>query len=199
VKKTYWFILGVLILVIIVVALLWQWRKFPRLKEEVLPSITPEVIPEKTRSVKLYFVSEKGTTLTIETREINATGSELDQAHLIIQELIVGPAPNSNLAPTIPPGTKLRQIYFDSGGSAYVDFSREIQDNHPGGSTGELLTIFSVVNTLVANSPKIKRVQVLVEGKEIPTLAGHIDTSRPFKKNEEILLDTAAGRKEIVP
>ena len=196
-RKTYWFILGLLI-ILLVVGVFWQVRRFLPVKKEVLPLETPTEAGGKTQSVKLYFASEKGTTLTVETREITAVSGELEQARLVIQELIAGPFTN-NLGSTIPPGTKLREIYLDGNGGAYVDFSREIQDNHPGGSTGEMLTIFSVVNTLIENFPPIKKVQILVEGKEISTLAGHIDTSMPFKKNEEIFQDTSVQGEGINP
>ena len=52
--------------------------------------------------------------------------------------------------------------------------------NHPGGSTAELQTIYSVVNTLTLNFPGIKKVQLLIDGSVHDTLAGHIVISIPL-------------------
>ena len=76
---------------------------------------------------------------------------------------------------------KLRQLYIDGQGTAYVDFSRDLQTKHPGGSGGELLTIYSIVDTLTTNFDQIHQVKILVEGSEVLTLAGHIDTRHPFR------------------
>jgi hypothetical protein len=42
------------------------------------------------------------------------------------------------------------------------------------------LTVYSIVNSLTANFPAVKRVQILVEDKPVSTLSGHIDLSRPL-------------------
>ena len=43
----------------------------------------------------------------------------------------------------------------------------------------ELLTVYSIVNSLTANFPAVKRVQILVDDRQAPTLAGHVDLTRP--------------------
>src|SRR5947209_5168592 len=52
---------------------------------------------------------------------------------------------------------------------------------HPGGSSSELLTVYSIVNALTSNLPTITRVQILVDGKEVDSLAGHVDLRRPLE------------------
>ena len=47
----------------------------------------------------------------------------------------------------------------------------------------ELASIYAVVNSLTQNVSKIDRVQILIEGAEAETLAGHIDLSRPFSED----------------
>jgi hypothetical protein len=56
-----------------------------------------------------------------------------------------------------------------------VDFNPELSLLHPGGVTAERLTIFAIVNSLVLNLDAVERVQLLLEGKPAPTLAGHLD------------------------
>jgi len=67
--------------------------------------------------------------------------------------------------------------------TAYVDLSREIRDHHPGGAKQELITIYSMVNSLILNIPEIETVKILVEGKEETTLAGHVDLRFPLQAN----------------
>jgi hypothetical protein len=63
---------------------------------------------------------------------------------------------------------------------AYLDLSQEVVSNHPGGSSAEELTVFSFSQTLLANFPAIKTVNILVEGREVQTLAGHLDLTIPY-------------------
>ena len=65
-------------------------------------------------------------------------------------------------------------------GDAFVDLSREVVSAHPGGSLTELLTVYAIVNAVTANLPAVQRVQILVDGKEVDTIAGHVDVRRPL-------------------
>ncbi|MFQ5883109.1 MAG: GerMN domain-containing protein [Candidatus Methylomirabilales bacterium] len=131
-----------------------------------------------TRLVRLFFADPNADKLEAEERTIPRAASFVGEAKRTMAELIKGP--QNGLKPTIPPGVKLRQLYIDGRGTAYVDFTRDLQTKHPGGSGAELLTIYSIVDTLTANFDQIQRVKILVEGAEILTLAGHIDTRHPF-------------------
>jgi hypothetical protein len=64
-----------------------------------------------------------------------------------------------------------------------VDLSRDASAAHPGGSLNELLTVYTIVNALTANLPAVSAVQLLVDGKQVETLAGHVDLRRPLAKN----------------
>jgi hypothetical protein len=83
----------------------------------------------------------------------------------------------------IPAETPLRAFYVTSRGDAFVDLGAQAVTGHPGGSTTELLTIYSIVNTVTANLPSARRVQILIDGKEVDTLAGHVDLRRPLEPN----------------
>ena len=61
--------------------------------------------------------------------------------------------------------------------------SPEITANHPGGALEELFTVYTIVNALTVNLPAITHVQILVNGKEADTLAGHVDLRQPLIKN----------------
>ena len=79
------------------------------------------------------------------------------------------------------------EVFFDSTGVAYVDFSAEIRDNHPGGSAEEVLTVDSIINTIARNVAQVQAVQFLVEGRPIATLAGHVDLSAPLPPRSDSL------------
>lgn len=51
---------------------------------------------------------------------------------------------------------------------------------------GEALAVAAIVNTLT-EFPQIRQVQILVEGKQVESLAGHVDVSRPLTRNEKLI------------
>ena len=62
---------------------------------------------------------------------------------------------------------------------------------HAGGALDEILTVYAIVNALTVNLPAITRVQILVDGKEVDTLAGHVDLRHPLAKSMDwVLHDT---------
>ena len=130
-------------------------------------------------------MSEDGTKLTSVEREVAFGEGTLEQAREIIGAQI---APSAEpLVSAIPPGTALRAIYIAPQGEAYLDFSGEIARAHPGGTLNELLTIYTIVDALAVNLPAVSSVQILVDGKEVDTLAGHIDLRRPLAKNLDVV------------
>ena len=115
-------------------------------------------------------------------REVPYAAEVADQARAIVEAQIT-PAPP--LVSAIPPGTTLRQVFVTERGDAFVDLSPEVTANHPGGSLEETLTVYSIVDALTVNLPAITRVQIIVNGKEVDTLAGHVDLRHPLAKSLE--------------
>ena len=132
----------------------------------------------ETREVVLFFLSEEDGLFHPEEREIYTDTLLVNQAKQTIEELVKGPQDEA-ISP-LPAETKLRELYITPDGIAYVDFSREIQENHLSGSSAEISTIYAVVNSLTYNFKSIKRVFILVDGGEQETLSGHISLQRPF-------------------
>jgi spore germination protein GerM len=69
---------------------------------------------------------------------------------------------------------------------AYVDFNDKIIKNNVGGSATEILIVAAVVNTLT-EFPDIHKVQILVEGKTVETLSGHMSVGQPLSRSEGII------------
>jgi hypothetical protein len=141
----------------------------------------PQAMLGRKIKARLFYVSEDGTRLTGVEREVVYGEGPAAQAQLIINAQL---APvSAPLVSAIPPGTTLRALYLSAKGEAYVDLSRDVVTAHTGGSRDDLLTIYTVVNALTSNLPAVTSVQVLVDGKEVDTLAGHVDLRRPLGKN----------------
>lgn len=143
-------------------------------KKEEVQTVTGEMI-----EVNLYFSDSQAMYLVSEKRKIPPTTSLAKQ---VVIELIKGPA-SSDLYSTIPEGTRVNEVYI-ADDIVYVDLSEEVFKNHPGGSSGELMTVYSIVNSLTEISP-IKGVQILVEGNERNSLVGHVDISMPLLRDED--------------
>lgn len=138
------------------------------------------------RDVTLFFERADDDALGPETRPILLSESIIDQAKQIVSELASGPL-DKGLLPTVPQETKLLGLYLDRSGTAYVDLSGEFVDKHPGGSSDELATVFSIVDSLTFNLPAIHRVRFLVNGEERDTLASHLDLRRAYIKDMSIV------------
>lgn len=132
-------------------------------------------------SVDLYFADQNGEYLQAEKREIAMVPG---LARATVEELIKGPK-GKGMTKTIPEGTRLLDISIDKG-VCRVDLSRQFRDNHWGGSSGEILTVYSLVNTLT-QFDTVEKVEILVEGRKIDTLAGHMDLSVPVMRNAAII------------
>ena len=182
----------ILLLISIIAGLgIWLWSEvknpITQIKENSLLSQvlkeTQQTLQEQPLFLELFFGDKDQSILVVEEREIKEgkidTHQQMRQA---ILELIKGP--NTDLAPTIPPDTKLRSIYVDKDNVGYIDFSSELVQNHPGGTWAEVVTIYSIVNTILKNFPQINKVKLLINGEEIETLYGHLDTRRAFSFNE---------------
>ena len=177
------FIILILLFIILAVVLYVNFFKPVEVKKE-----TMEIIPTTGEIIKaeLYFSSQDGMFLATENREIPKAKVINNQIKIVLLELINGPK-DTSLVPTIPVGTKIHDVYIDQYNVLYVDFSKEIKENHIGGSTAEILTVYSIVNTLTTNFPEIKQVQILIDGNTIDSLAGHIDISEPVKPDFSIV------------
>jgi spore germination protein GerM len=130
---------------------------------------------------RLFYVADGGTKLTSVERDVAYGEGPVEQAREILAAQIAPVA--EPLVSAVPAGTALRAVFITEGGEAFVDLSRDVVSAHPGGTLGELLTVYTLVNALTENLPAITAVQVLVDGKEVETLSGHIDLRRPLAKN----------------
>jgi spore germination protein GerM len=140
----------------------------------------------------LFYVSEDGMALTQAQREVPFSPNVAAQARAIIEAQLAQAPP---LVSAIPSDTKLREVFVTERGDAFVDLSGEVAAKHPGGSLDEIFTVYTIVNALTVNLPAIARVQILIDGKEVDTLAGHVDLRHPLTKNMEWISQVTATAK----
>jgi spore germination protein GerM len=143
-----------------------------------------EAVPEGTRNVTLYFADTDEPEIHGETREL-AVGHRLDeQVRQVIEALIAGPSEKEGIS-AIPAGTKLLSVMVESdSATVYLDFSSELVSAHPGGSAAEYCTIASIVRTVGENFAELQRVQLLVDGAQVESIAGHVRADEPFLVKE---------------
>ena len=142
--------------------------------------IDAQIDPQPTnasRVLKLYFADSNANNLVVEERRIEINPNQPIERY-IMEQLILGPKEAGNIS-TVPVETKIRDIQTQDG-VCYVDLSQEFVLRHGGGSTGELFTIYSIVNSL-CELPEVERVQFLVEGEKQDEYKGHVEFSKPFE------------------
>jgi spore germination protein GerM len=142
-------------------------------------------IPEAKRQVLLYFSDDEGEFLIGEKRKISKKTQVMEEVKEVINELIKGP--RGKLIPTLPPRTRLLNLELGENGIAKVNFNHALSKDHPGGSSAEIMTVYSMVNTLTLNFPQIKRVQILIEGEAVETIAGHLSIRQPVPPNLDLI------------
>ncbi len=130
-------------------------------------------------SVRLYFESDARDGLLPEEREITFSSDLPQQIRTVVEELAKGPQ-QAGLVATLAAGTRVQEVFVQAHGVACVSLSSEAARGLPGGSRAELLTVYSVVNTVVTNFPAVSRVQLVVSDQLTGSLGGHIDLSRPL-------------------
>lgn len=157
-----------------------RWSGGAATNASAAPSPTAPAPPGRKIKARLFYVSEDGLRLSAIERDV-PFAEGIEQAREIVAAQIAPVA--EPLVSAVPPGTTLRGVFVTDQGDAYVDLSREVAAAHPGGTLNELLTVYTIVNALTANLPAVQSVQLLVEGKEVATLAGHVDLRGPLAKN----------------
>lgn len=183
-NKGSWWVVPVVAAITVAVGLLVFAFFGERLSGVVKRPSQPTVKTIKEfKEVSLYFIGEDGKSLATEKRMIHAGGLE-DEVSETVRAVIEGP--KTGLDRTIPEGTALLGVKIKDG-VATADFSPELKEKHWGGSSAEIQTVYSIVNSIAVNFPEIKKVRILVAGQKQDTIAGHIDISEPIAPDRSFI------------
>lgn len=154
----------------------------PMTKDDVVIDKQVETQPTNSVTLSLYFGDQNATKLVKELRVVEVNPNQPLERY-VVEQLIAGPVAKENIR-TIPAETKIRDIKT-ADGICYLDLSAEFVNKHNGGSTGELMTVYSIVNSL-CELDHIDSVQFLIEGEKQDEFKGHIEFSKPFAPNYDI-------------
>jgi|SRR5690554_345217 len=141
-----------------------------------------ELTEKESMVVALYFIkeTENESYLVPELRKIPYSRNFTRTA---VQELIAGPK-TQDLQGVFSGRTKVLELEIKED-LAVIDLSKEATKLSRG-AWGESLTVSALVNTLTKFA-EINQVKILIEGKEVETLSGHVDLTLPLRRNEQVV------------
>jgi spore germination protein GerM len=160
------------------------WRIFHEIQggeEAVHARLNQEALKPASgakQAITLYFPADDESGLVTETREMSWATTDPDRIRQIVLALVEGPAKTHNRP--LPPSTDIRAVFLTPDGSVYLDFSNEILKGFAPGIQSEALAVYSIVDSLAANIPAVKKVKILLQGQEAETLDGHVDLTEFF-------------------
>ena len=159
-----------------------------RSKQSALPSAPPPLpaaanlsdTPPPPQPVNLFLLDATSLALVPVKTERRLYTETTERLKQVVRALIQETPPK--FRNPIPRGTSLTEAYIDSQKIAYLDFSRHLTDGHIGGTTAERSTVEAILKTVFDAFPaEIKQVQILIDGKAVETLAGHLHLSQPLR------------------
>jgi len=153
----------------------------------IFPPVDMDALKKKEKQVaQIYFSDPQERFLIPEKRYVFKENDAAAQAKEIVKALLEGS--KAGLVNTFPAGVVLIDVKMGDAGIASVNFSKNLIKKYQGGSTAEMATIYSLTNSITQNVPAIKKVKILVEGKELSSIKGHISTQKAFSPDLELLI-----------
>ena len=145
----------------------------------------------ETLAVELYFPGT-GSWLQSERREMAVGTESAERISAVVAGLLAGPRDRAMRSP-LPEGVSVRRVYLGENGLVFLDFESPESSPPASGSLREMLTVYSLVNTVLLNFEELDRIVLLWNGRQLRTFAGHVDTTRPLAANSD-LIARDAGR-----
>jgi len=148
-----------------------------------------ELAPGELVPVELYFPSRSGR-LATENRDVPQGAGSAERLQAVVESLIAGPTGESTGDGTfspLPEAVEVGSIHVSDEGVAYVDLLSTEHASPPAtGTRDELLSVYSIVNSLLINTPEVEAIVLLWNGQQLESFAGHIDTTRPLIVNSDL-------------
>lgn len=139
---------------------------------------------EKDRYIDLnvfFDASKSESKIEIAQEEVLIEKEELI-GELLMNRLIKGPSIESKLAPVLPKDTRLISFSIKDN-IGIVNLSKEAQVKMSKGK--EEACIRSIASSLTQLT-SVSKVKILIDNKDVETLGGNFDISKPFGKDELI-------------
>jgi hypothetical protein len=137
----------------------------------------------------LYFPG-RGDKLYPERRALSAELEGEARIRLIVTELLLGPT-TEELVSALPADLEIGGVSLDPSRTLFLDLSSKAGALRGLGSTAEMLAVYSLVNTVILNEPQVHAVVLLWNGRQYPSLAGHVDTTYPLTVNSRLIAESS--------
>jgi hypothetical protein len=182
-------LIGVVIIIVAVVAsgggLFWFWMnktKTAPIPAEQDQQLAQRLLRDEPLSITLYYPREG--MLATESTVVKRQPDAQSLARAALAALFADK--RAPLEPVLR-DIRLRELYLDGSGTAYIDLSPGVRKDVRASAWEELLAIYALVNTLLQNVQEVKQVMLLLDGGNAQTLAGHMDLSRTFTKRMDLV------------
>lgn len=187
---------GVVALVVLFVAVTFSapyWSELLRRSPEgpvEEPQEPPAAAPSAAATpaqtpARFFFAAAGGPGLVVEERFLPFSTDLSKQVRAVADAVVAGPS-GPPLRATFPPGAKVLDAFVTPQSIAIINLSKEATVGGRG-TDGELVAVYSLVNSVISTFPSLRRVQILVESQPALTLGGHVDLSRPLAADTTLL------------
>lgn len=126
--------------------------------------------------LKIYYPVEGR--LLLEQRRVPKAASKQALAGAAVSEFFKGPAGLDRQY--LPANVRLLGIYFGEDGMLYLDLSEELSRGFRGGALEEFLLLRGLYDSLMSNVYGVMDIKLLLEGKEVETIGGHLSVLGPL-------------------
>ena len=153
----------------------------------LFPAVDMDALKKRQKHlVVIYFSDPQERFLMPEKRYVYIENDSAQQAREITKALLEGS--KAGLVNTFPTGASIKDVKVNDEGTAFINFNKNLTKLHPGGASAEMATIYSLTNSVTENVSGIKKVKILIDGKELPSIKGHISTKKAFAPNPELFV-----------
>jgi spore germination protein GerM len=179
-NKKIWIVLIVIFFLAGVSGSYFLMRRFALREKPAAPSAALQNTPadaEDLFTLRIFYPVDNR--LQLIEKRLPRRSKQAAVAEAVIEGYLKGPE-NGKISP-IPQNVKLLGLFRDPKQVLYIDLSDEARRNFQGDALAEYLFLKGLYESLIANLTDIQDVKILVEGKEIETLGGHIYLKYPLK------------------
>lgn len=153
----------------------------------IFPPVDMDAMRKKERQVvTIYFSDQQELFLKPENRHVIKEDDHASEIKEIVKALLDGS--KTGLVNAFPTGVAVRDVKIADNDTALVNFNKSLINNYQGSSTKEMATIYSLTNSITQNVSGITKVKILVDGKEISSINGHISTRKAFLPDLELII-----------
>lgn len=131
---------------------------------------------EEQMTLRIY--SPKGSRLEMTERALPKRNRDSAIAEAVLEEYFR--MPQGEDPSPVPQNVRVIGLYRGEEGILYIDLSDELRRNFQGDALAEYLLLRGIFESLMANVQGFQDAKILIEGKELETLGGHVSLKYPL-------------------